>query len=462
MGKSGASLWGKLTAAGNLSQRFISSREQSFVLRELLHGSNLGSSLQHFYGRAIFIRTKYQLATALTLLELDGIARRLVLCPPDLPHEHLALAISLTEADVVVCDNDLGGTWANETHVVRWSSKSVAAQVEHDGGLETEWILFTSGTTGVPKLVVHTLTTLCPTTGAIGNVRRPVVWSTFYDIRRYGGLQVFLRAILSGGSLALSSAEESTENFLNRAGANGVSHISGTPSHWRRALMSPVVQQLAPAYIRLSGEVVDQAILDHLHAAFPEAKIVHAFASTEAGLAFEVQDSLAGFPASLIGSPSHIQMKIENGSLRIRSPHTAVRYLGSSSEAIADADGFVDTRDLIELRGDRYYFRGRADGVINVGGLKVHPEEVEAVINRHPEVRMSVVKGRRNPITGELVVADVVVRSPPGHAEEAAEAAELRSQILEICRRALAPHKVPAAIRLVPGLAMTASGKLAR
>ena len=52
--------------------------------------------------------------------------------------------------------------------------------------------------------------------------------------------------------------------------------------------------------------------------------------------------------------------------------------------ALADEDGFVDTGDMLELRGDRYYFAGRREGIINVGGQKVHPEEVEAVINRHP------------------------------------------------------------------------------
>ena len=77
-------------------------------------------------------------------------------------------------------------------------------------------------------------------------------------------------------------------------------------------------------------------------------------------------------------------MKIEDGSLRIRSTRTARRYLGGERAALADADGFVDTGDMVELRGDRYYFVGRAGGIINVGGLKVHPEEVEAVINRHP------------------------------------------------------------------------------
>src|SRR2546422_11460363 len=118
----------------------------------------------------------------------------------------------------------------------------------------TEWILLTSGTTGVPKLVVHTLTSLA---GAINGDRAlavPAVWSTFYDIRRYGGLQILLRALLGGGSLVLSSAAESTGDFLIRAGARGVTHLSGTPSHWRRALMSPSAHRIAPHYVRLSGE----------------------------------------------------------------------------------------------------------------------------------------------------------------------------------------------------------------
>ena len=90
-------------------------------------------------------------------------------------------------------------------------------------------------------------------------------------------------------------------------------------------------------------------------------------------------------------------MKIEDGSLRIRSSRTAARYLGDGADALADADGFVNTRDMVELRGDRYYFIGRKDGIINVGGLKVHPEEVEAIINRHPSVQMSLVSGRKKP-----------------------------------------------------------------
>ena len=71
--------------------------------------------------------------------------------------------------------------------------------------LETEWVLLTSGTTGVPKLVCHTLASLI---APIKPVAEPPIWGTFYDIRRYGGMQIFLRALVGGGSLILSSAGE--------------------------------------------------------------------------------------------------------------------------------------------------------------------------------------------------------------------------------------------------------------
>src|SRR5207248_5980051 len=128
----------------------------------------------------------------------------------------------------------------------------------------------------------------------------------------------------------------------------------------------------------------------------PDARIVHAFASTEAGVAFEVDDGREGFPASIVEAGRDVQVAVRDGSLRIRSPRTAAAYLGEQRRPIAGEDGFVDTGDIVERRGDRYYFLGRRNGVINVGGLKVHPEEIEAAINRHPAVRMSMVRARRS------------------------------------------------------------------
>jgi acyl-CoA synthetase (AMP-forming)/AMP-acid ligase II len=260
----------------------------------------------------------------------------------------------------------------------------------------------------------------------------------------------------------LSSGGEPTRDFLARAAAAGVTHISGTPSHWRRALMSGEAATLKPRYVRLSGEVADQALLDNLRAVYPNALVAHAFASTEAGVAFDVNDGLAGFPAALVDNPSGtIELKVVDQTLRIRSGRNAVRYLGTAPEVLVSDDGFVDTGDRVELLEGRYYFRGRTGGVINVGGLKVYPEEVEAILNADPRVRMSLVRARRNPITGAVVVADVVPADPASLGESAAAKA-LKNDLLDACRRALAAHKVPANLRFVPALEFTAAGKLVR
>jgi acyl-coenzyme A synthetase/AMP-(fatty) acid ligase len=266
--------------------------------------------------------------------------------------------------------------------------------------------------------------------------------------------------VLTRSSLLLAGSQEPVANFLQRAGEAGVTHISGTPSHWRRALMSPAADRISPRYIRLSGEIADQAILNSLRSFYPDAEISHAFATTEAGVAFDVRDELSGFPSSMLTGAPNVEMKVVDATLRIRSSRTAKRYLGENPPVLKDPEGFVDTGDVLELRDGRYYFQGRRDGVINVGGLKVHPEEVEAVLNRHPQVRLSLVKTKKNPITGALVIADVLLKDP--YTPEGQQARELQQTIKQFCRESLAPHKVPAVISFVPALAISETGKLVR
>ncbi len=430
---------GELTAqAGRSPGRFISDAACHCILSEL------GTSDDALRGRSVLLSCDRQLKAVLALLRLDGVCRRVVLCPPDLSPAHLPEVMAEAEIDAIVSDGDV----TEPGHGVPGRSDPI---------IDTEWLLFTSGTSGRPKLVVHTLASLAgPLADGLG-VASDTVWSTFYDIRRYGGLTILLRALLGGGSMVLSQADEPVDAFLRRVGRAGVTHMSGTPSHWRRALMADAPAYMSPRYIRLSGEVADQAILDRLAAAFPAAEIAHAFASTEAGFAFDVRDGRAGFPAAVIDQAgAGVSLRIIDGSLRIRSGRAASRYLGDRG-ALADEDGFVDTGDMVERCGDRYYFVGRRSGVINVGGRKIHPEEVEAVINQHPDVRMARVRGRPSPITGALLVADIVVRPGAG-----ADFPALTQSILELCRARLDPCKVPALLRQVASLDIAESGKLVR
>jgi len=403
-------------------------------------------------GASVMVWTSSPVEAAMALVELDGIARRLVLCPRGIGPDLLNYIVETAEADAVISDLSL----PEEAGTASWirchrelQPAAVPARTR-----ATEWVLLTSGTTGLPKLVVHTLATL---TEAIRvEAASSTVWSTFYDIRRFGGLQIFLRAILTGAPLVLADSDEHVGDFLARAAACCVTHISGTPSHWRMALMNPGAKLISPRYVRLSGEIADQAILNHLRAAYPEAQILHAFASTEAGVAFEVADGLAGFPEHYVSSLQGVQMKMQDGSLQLRSSRLALRYLNRDAAPLRSSDGFVDTGDLVELRDGRHFFAGRRDGVINIGGLKVHPEEVEAVINRHPGVFASLVRTRRNPITGAVVTADVALRSGQKCGPE------LERGLIGFCRSSLAGHKVPAVIQFVPQLAISETGKVIR
>jgi acyl-coenzyme A synthetase/AMP-(fatty) acid ligase len=456
------SLWEAVTRGPEAPSGAFHARHGSVAVRTLADHSILGGKLESMRGRSVVLATQEQLPTALALLELDGIARRIVLATPDLKPEYLAGVAAAAEADLILVDE--AGVAAADPAIARVavSAMPLPQAVRRQRSESTQWILLTSGTTGAPKLVVHGFESLAGALPRQPVSAQPMVWSTFYDIRRYGGLQIYLRAVLSGSPLVLSSAGEATRDFLGRGAAAAVTHISGTPSHWRRALMSGDAGVINPEYVRLSGEVADQTVLDHLKAAFPKARVAHAFASTEAGVAFDVNDGLAGFPAELIGNPqAAIQMKVQDGTLWIRSGRTAVRYLGEAAPVLAGEDGYVDTGDMIELQAGRYFFRGRKGGIINVGGLKVYPEEVESVINADPRVRMSLVKARRNPLTGSLVVADVVLTDGDHSADpQAAEA--VKTDLLNTCRRVLAAHKVPALLRFVAELEMTAAGKLVR
>ncbi|MBX9740481.1 MAG: long-chain fatty acid--CoA ligase, partial [Beijerinckiaceae bacterium] len=156
--------------------------------------------------------------------------------------------------------------------------------------------------------------------------------------------------------------------------------------------------------ISLGGEIVDQAILDRLRAQFPASAIRHIYASSEAGAAIVVTDGLAGFPASLLDvADSEIGLSVRDGRLFVRSAF--------SSHAPAETgDAWRDTGDLVEMVDGRVHFRGRVSAtIINVGGMKAFPAEVEAQLMRHPDVVWAQVFARRAPMVGSLPSARIVL-----------------------------------------------------
>ena len=323
-------------------------------------------------------------------------------------------------------------------------------------GSRTRWILGTSGTTGTPKLVAHDLATLTTSTKADLARGERHRWALLYDPARFAGLQVVLQALIGGGVLVAPPTDDPVESVAFLA-AHGVNTISATPTLWRKLLMAPAAASLDLLQITLGGEIADDAVLRALRRRYPAARIVHIYASTEAGVGFAVGDGRAGFPASYLepGALAGVELKVdERGHLRIRKPIRA-SYVGPDEDDGGREDGFLDTGDLVRVEGDRVFFRGRASGAINVGGNKVSPEEIEALLLEHPAVVGARVHARRSSMTGNLVAADLQLR--PG-----SDPAAVRAEVVALCRERLPRWQRPAIVKFVDELEVGAAGKLAR
>jgi acyl-coenzyme A synthetase/AMP-(fatty) acid ligase len=333
---------------------------------------------------------------------------------------------------------------------------SVAWPVSADAAVTTatRWWLATSGTSGSPKLIGHTLDSLVEQI-RISTFSRSLRWGLVYQPCRFAGLQVVLQALLSAATLVDAQGPEPDQR-IEAMVAGQVDALSATPSLWRALLMTGRLQQLPLRQVTLGGEIVDQALLDWLRRLFPEAKLLHIYASTEAGVGFTVADGRAGFPVAWLdadASPSPVLLRVDaQQHLQVRP-----RLLAHADVVTArtGADGYLDTEDLVRIEGDRVLFLGRAGGVINVGGNKVHPEQVEQVILAVPGVLQARVYGKRSSMVGQLVTADVVAADP-------SRQASLQVAVMKHCLQQLARYQIPVKLNWVNAIQTGDAGKMTR
>ena len=321
---------------------------------------------------------------------------------------------------------------------------------------ETAWMMTTSGTTGIPKIVPHTLASLSRTVRRDPLAQAPV-WGLVYDMTRFAGLQVALQSFIGGGTLAAADMNKPLVEQVAFLAETGTTHLSATPTLWRRLLMVPEVENLPLRQVTLGGEIADQTILDAVSNRFPKARVTHIYASTEAGVGFAVNDRRAGFPVSYFNdAPGGVGVRMAEGMLWLLSPDARKPgYLGGQDIPV-DSEGYILTGDQIAIENDRVLFLGRNSGVVNVGGVKIHPERVELTIATVVGVGLVRVNARTSPITGALLEATVVPAAPD------ADLHVLRAAIIAKCRKELEREAVPARIHFVASLETNAAGKIHR
>lgn len=324
---------------------------------------------------------------------------------------------------------------------------------------QRRWILATSGTTGTPKLVSYELERLTGTAKTDIEKGGFYNWALVYDINRFAGLQVYFQSIRSGSKLTILESHNNMSEIIDLLISTKVNCLSATPSFYRKLLMEPSSHSIDLKRITLGGEIADQTILNTLKNIYQEAKIIHIYASTEAGVGFSVSDLKEGFPTSFLDelsdeSYSHPRIKLKDGTLWIRSKHSSNTAVSGLLEF--DDDGYINTGDLVSILNDRVLFMGRESGTINVGGNKVLPEEIERIVLKHDAVSECHVFGKKNSMMGMLVACNIVLK------ESCVDSSQLKKDIQSFCYAQLDPFKVPALIKFVDEIEKNSVGKIMR
>lgn len=299
-------------------------------------------------------------------------------------------------------------------------------------------ILLTSGTTGLPKKVEHSFFSISKAV-KVSNIHENDVWGFAYNPTHMAGIQVFLQAFMNGNHL-VDLFKKSPNEIVKLAKENKITHLSATPTFYRLflndALSFPNLKQISSG-----GEKMSESLKRKLNICFPNAKIRNIYASTEAGSLFASD-----------GENFKISERF-NGKIKIIENEILIHasILGKSDSLQLDKDWY-HTGDLVEIIDEKpqltFRFLSRKNAMVNVGGFKVNPHEVEEALLKIPQVTKVKVFGKSNPVLGQILMADVV-------AENITEK-EIRSKLC------LQKFKIPRIINFVKNVELTRTGKVKR
>jgi len=296
-------------------------------------------------------------------------------------------------------------------------------------------VLFSSGSTGKHKAAVHDLSLLLKKFQVRRHCYRTLV---FLQLDHIGGVNTLFYTLSNGGAVVVTP-DRSPEAVAAVIEAQRVELLPTSPTFLNLLLLSGAHERHDLSSLKLityGTEAMPQSTLERVAQAFPNAKLQQTYGLTEVGI-LRSQSRGSNSLWVRVGGEGY-QTKVVDGRLWVKAESAMLGYLNAPSPF--DDEGYFDTGDRVEVDGEWLRILGRETEIINVGGSKVYPAEVESELLKMDNVADVCVSGEAHPLTGQIVVATFQLAAP-----EDANAFKVRMR--NHCRNRLAPYKIPAKVR---------------
>ena len=396
-------------------------------------------------GNVVVLKGDYTLnsiGSLIALLELNCII------VPVTPASFSLLKVSINE---VAPEFFIDSTWL-ETKIIKSQTQSSIPELykilhrREVPGL----VLFTSGSSGKPKAVVHDFSKLLEKF----HTQRPSLKTlNFLLFDHWGGLNTLLHGLSNHCPLVIPQ-ERTPESICRLVERYGVELLPTTPGFLNMLLISKAHHRFDLSSLRMityGAEPMSEMTLKAVYRDFPGVDIRQTYGMIELGVLGAKSKSSDSLWVKLGGSGYTI--RVVDNKLEIKAASAMLGYLNADSPFTDD--GYIKTGDLVEQDGEWIRILGRESDLINVGGQKVYPAEVESAILSCPGVRDVIVYGEPNPILGKIVCAIVVAENG---IEEIAFLKTLKSH----CSKLLQPFMIPIKIKFSDQIQLSSRFKRTR
>lgn len=338
----------------------------------------------------------------------------------------------------------------NEYLIQSYTGKDSMEEIKKEKPSHSNVILFSSGTTGKPKMMKQNLHSIFESIQLPKKQKRlSILLFLLFD--HIGGLNTLISSTKNGMRMVLPQSKN-TEDVLNAIEKQEVNILPTTPTFINLLFLSESFKTTDFSSLKLityGTEKMNNDNLLKLKSYLPHVRLLQTFGTSETGILKTVSKSSDSLFFKIIDT----DYKIINNELYLRSKTQINKYQNTESKSFTD-DGYFKTGDVVEVDNDGFIkIIDRTNNIINVGGLKVFPNEIEQIISSIGYVCEVKVVGMTNSITGNIINAKVVVT------DKKLTDKEIKREIRKVCSENLEKFKIPQKITILREIRLTSRFK---